>query len=84
MLNLFLNRERLLAFLYFASGDIRKHHGALGLGYSPDTYVKSIDMTIEVLYKTIVKKHVKLPSKREAQKEARLFAKRLFISDLDF
>ena len=56
--------------------NVREIHGAKGLGFSVSAYMESIDMCIDVLHKTIVKKYIKMPKKEEAKKCAKLIASR--------
>lgn len=65
--------ERLLMFLFFASGDIPEKHAAFTYEMAPSTVDKNVRFVVEAMYASFVDKFIRLPSRDEAKREYRLF-----------
>jgi hypothetical protein len=66
-------KERMLVFLFFASGSLFNNHASYAHGMSYGAIVESIDICINVLHKYLVPNYIRLPTQSEAKEEAELF-----------
>jgi hypothetical protein len=66
-------KERLFAFLFFASGSIPNRHSSYAHNMSYGAISESITICIDVLHSHLVPNYIRLPTASEAREEAQLF-----------
>jgi hypothetical protein len=66
-------RERLLTFLFHASGAMFNRHSSYAHQMSYGAVCQSITICIDVLHKVIVPQYIQLPTEEEAKIQAELF-----------